>query len=275
MSEMRCTDFTPPSLRTLARWTAVSRAYFSPTLSGAENVNPARPSLLVGNHALYGVIDSPLFIYEFYRQTGVYPRSLGDHAHFSVPVWGSQLRRFGTVPGTPENCRALMQDGQWILVFPGGAREVAKRRDELNSLVWKQRTGFARMAIENGFDIVPFASVGCDETYKILVDADDILDSRLGRMLMKSDRIRDALRGGDLLMPLARGIGPTLIPRPQKFYFRIGKPIPTAQYDGQQSDPAVLWEVREQVADSISGMISDLQSEQRTDDVPLWRRWLT
>lgn len=275
MTERNYVDFTPPTLGELGIMTALQRLYFSPTLDGAENIQPERPALLVGNHALFGIIDSPLFVYELYRQTGVFPRGLGDHVHFNVPIWGSQITRFGALPGTPENCRALMQQKQWILVFPGGAREVAKRKDELNQLVWKKRTGFARMAIENGFDIVPFASVGCDEIYKILVDANDILASRVGQMLLRNTRINSALRGGDLFMPLVRGIGPTLIPRPKQFRFRIGKPISTESLIGQHDDPDVLWAMREQVADSITSMIKALQEEDAQAPKSLIRRWLS
>lgn len=275
MSRHNFSDFTPPSLKVFGRIIALQRRYFAPSLDGAENINPDRPALLVGNHALFGVIDSPLFIYELYRQTGVFPRSLGDHVHFDIPVWGSQLIRFGALPGTRENCRALMQKKQWILVFPGGAREVAKRKGELNQLVWKKRTGFVRMAIENGFDIVPFASHGCDETYKILYDANDILASRLGRRLLSNAHINNALRGGDLFMPLVRGVGPTLIPRPNTFRFRIGKPISTESFVGQHDDPNVLWAMREQVADSITAMISQLKQEDAQQPKSLLRRWLT
>lgn len=75
--EIPIEDFRPPSLRTMARVTAMQRRYFAATLEGAENVDPQRPGLFVGNHALMGVLDSPLFVYELYRQTGVFPRSLG------------------------------------------------------------------------------------------------------------------------------------------------------------------------------------------------------
>lgn len=267
-------NFRPPSIRRLARITALQRWYFAPTLEGAGHVNPGRPALFVGNHALFGVIDSPLFVYELYRQTGVFPRSLGDYFHFHVPGWREQLLRFGAVPGTRENCRQLMENGQFVLVFPGGAREVAKRRDELNRLVWKQRTGFAHMAIEQGYDILPFASVGCDETYKILADADDILETRLGRWLLSRPRLRDGLRGGDLLMPLVRGVGPTLIPRPEPFRFRIGAPISTAPFTGRENDREALWTLRQQVSGAIENMIVDLRQMQRKAPLPLWRRLL-
>lgn len=272
--EIPIEDFRPPSLRTMARVTALQRRYFAATLEGAENVDPQRPGLFVGNHALMGVLDSPLFVYELYRQTGVFPRSLGDHFHFPTPVWGKLVTRFGAVPGTRENCRRLMESGQHVLVFPGGAREVAKRRDEINKLVWKKRTGFVYMAIEQGFDIIPFASLGCDEAYDIVYDGDDFANGWLGKRLLGNDKVNSLMRGGDLFMPLVKGIGPTLLPKAEPFHFSIGKPIPTAHLQGQENDPAVLWQLREQVSDAITGMLSSMDEARKAQPRPLWRKVL-
>ncbi|MBZ2187914.1 acyltransferase family protein [Alcanivorax sp. JB21] len=279
MPDFPLEDFVPPPERLLRRLMAPSRWYFSPQISGTEHVNPARPALFVGNHALFGIIDSPLFVSALYRQTGVYPRSLGDHFHFRTPGWGRLLTHFGAVPGTRENCHALMAARQHVLVFPGGAREVAKRRDEINRLVWKKRTGFAYMAISHGYDIIPFASVGCDEAFDILYDGNDFTASRLGRSLLRLPRARQALRNGDLFMPWVKGLGPLPLPRPEPFHFRIGAPIATdaAPWAGRQDETQVLWDLREQVAGTIEGMISDLARDRDVarPQMSRWRRWLT
>ena len=267
-------DYRPPAADHIRRMLKLQRWYFTPTLLGAENVDPNRPGLFVGNHAIFGVIDSPLFASELYSRTGVYPRSLGDHFHFDVPGWGDLLIRYGAVPGTRENCSRLMQAGQHVLVFPGGAREVAKRRSEINRLTWKNRTGFARMAIEHGYDIIPFASVGCDESYTILFDGDDFQNSRAGRWLLKRPRLNNLLRGGDTFMPLVRGLGPTLLPRPEPFWFMIGKPIPTGEYAGREDDRDALWDLRNKAAASIETMIGELKQRRAAEELPGWRRRL-
>jgi 1-acyl-sn-glycerol-3-phosphate acyltransferase len=269
-------DFQPPPLTRLQRSQALSYRYFSPHFEGAENVDPQRPSLFVGNHAIFGLIDSPLFVTELYRHTGVFPRSLGDHAHFQIPGWGKLLIKYGTVPGTRENCHQLMEHGQFILVFPGGAREVAKRKGEQNRLVWKQRTGFAHMAIAHGYDILPFASVGCDDSYDILYDGDDFKRSWWGRRLLANDAINQRLRGGDMVMPVVKGLGPTTLPRPQPFWFKVGKAIPTTDLRGRENDETACWQLRDQVAESINSMIADLvqRRKQAIRELPAWRRWL-
>lgn len=267
-------QFQPPSVAHLRRRLALMRWYFDPRISGLENVDRQRPALFVGNHSIFGIIDSPLFLYELYAHTGVYPRSLGDHAHFGIPGWGNSLRAYGAVPGTRENCARLMESRQFVLVFPGGAREVAKRRSEKNTLTWKRRTGFARMAIAHGYDILPFAAVGCDDAYDILFDGDDFQRSRLGRWLLGLGPVNRATRGGDFFMPLVRGLGPTALPRPEPLRFRVGSAIATAAWAGRADDPEAQWAVRERTADAVRGMIDELKAEKELEALPGWRRWL-
>lgn len=267
--------FTPPPPADVRRRVRALWRWFDPQFHGLENVDPAMPSLFVGNHTIFGIIDSPLLVAGLYSRTGVYPRSLGDEYHYEIPVWGDLLLRYGTVPGSRENCARLMAAGQHVLVFPGGAREVAKRRGEENRLTWKNRTGFAHMAIRFQYPILPFASLGADDMYSILYDADDFQASALGRRLLANDKVAKLLRDGDLFMPLVRGLGPTLLPRPERFYFMFGKPIPTTEFAGQENSKAAQWELRERVADAIEGMIEQLKAIRAADRPPLLRRLLT
>ncbi len=61
------------------------------------------------------------------------------------------------------------------MVFPGGGREVNKRKNERYKLVWKNRLGFARLAIQHAYPIVPFASVGAEHGIDIVLDTDSPL----------------------------------------------------------------------------------------------------
>jgi 1-acyl-sn-glycerol-3-phosphate acyltransferase len=250
--------FKPPSAELLWRLTAPLRAYHRPRFFGLEHLRAERPSLLVGNHTLYGVLDLPHLVATIYRERGFLVRGLGDRIHFQIPGWGELLRTFGAVVGTRENCARLMQAGQHILVFPGGGREVAKRKGEAYKLIWKERTGFARMAIQYGYTIVPVASVGPEECFDILVDANDVMSSPVGKFLNATGIARRFLRGGDLIFPLARGLGFTMLPRPERFYFSIGQPIETGRFAGHHEDPAALLALREEVRAAVEGGIAKL-----------------
>ena len=108
----------------------------------------------------------------------------------------------------------------------------------------------------------------------MLIDGNDFQQSWLGRTLLKRPRLDKLLRGGDMFMPLSRGVGPTLIPRPEPLWFQIGTPISTAPWAGRQGEPDACWEAREAVASSINGMLDSLNQERSAARQQGWRRWL-
>ena len=269
--------FVPASPEEMRRVFAVARAYFNPEFLGLWELDLEKPALWVGNHTLFGLTDAPLMVEHLYTQYGVMLRGLGDRGHFDVPWWGDMLVRNGMVLGTPENCAALMKAGQHVLVFPGGGREVMRRKGEAYRLVWKQRTGFARLAIEHGYDIIPFGSVGPDEAYDILLDANDVMATPLWQWLVRRYGVDAKTRGGDMIPPVVRGIGPTLIPRPQRYYFGFGQRISTRRLKGRAGNPKTLWTLREKVARAVEAQIERLLVYREEDRLQHWsplRRWL-
>ncbi len=270
-------NYAPPSREAMRGFMRFARFWFYPEFLGLWELDLKRPALFVGNHTLFGLTDAPLMINHLHTQYGVALRGLGDRGHFKVPYWGDLLVRHGMVLGSPEVCSTLMKAGQHVLVFPGGAREVMRRKGEAYNLIWKQRAGFARMAIEHGYDIIPFGSVGPDESYRILLDANDLLKRDWLRKPAEKLGLIEATRGGDFIPPVAMGLGPTLIPRPQRYYFGFGPRIPTAHLAGQHGDKDVVWNVREQVAEAVQGQIQRLRAyreEDRTQNWSLLRRAL-
>ena len=231
----------------------------NPLFFGMENIPNDRPLLIVGNHTLYGLLDFPLLFAELYRRKGIQLRSLGHHVHFKVPYWAEMVKTFGAVDGTRENCARLMADGAAILVYPGGAREVSKRHGEKYQVIWNERLGFVRMAIEYGCAIAPFASVGVEDAFDVIIDADQIYQSPIGKLWESLGLPRD------LIMPLATGIGPTLLPRPQRYYFKFGEPIFTEEYGGNFVDDERCYELRDCVQGSIEDSIAWLREYQAND----------
>lgn len=258
------------------RFTAPLRFYFSPRFFGLDKIDPTRPTLLVGNHTIFGVLDVPLLIAQVYREQGVLIRTLADHVHYDFPGWRNMLDRIGGVEGTRENCTELMQRGEHVMVFPGGAREVSKRKGEQYQLTWKRRTGFCAMAIANGYNILPFAAVGPDDAYDILLDADDIVQSPVGKLMKKAGLLnpKSFLRGGDILMPIPRGLGLTALPRPERFYFAIGDEIDVSAYHGRENDEDALFDLRDQVAFSIQDLIGEMLTLREHDKDKSWVRKL-
>jgi hypothetical protein len=76
-----------------------------------------------------------------------------------------------------------------------------------------------------------------------------------------------ALKGGENIPPITRGIGLTMLPCPERFYFSFGEPIDTTPFKGKHEDEEALFELREMVGNSITNQIRKLlhRREQDTD----------
>jgi 1-acyl-sn-glycerol-3-phosphate acyltransferase len=227
-----------------------------PKLYGVSNL-PSAGALLVGNHTIYGFLDLPFMMAEIWKSRRLAIRGLGEHAHYAVPLWRDLLAIGGMVRGTRENVRALMRDRQTILVFPGGAREVNKRRGQQYQLLWRERIGFARLAIEQAYPVVPFAAVGVDDMLDVIVDQNNPIYGPLSR-------------GYEKLMgfptpPVVRGIGLTPIPRLDRLYFWFGEPIDSTRFGSRFDDTAAARALRDEVKHDILAGIQFLRDERDQD----------
>ncbi|MCB9760720.1 MAG: acyltransferase family protein [Alphaproteobacteria bacterium] len=248
---------------------ATLRKLHAPVFLDIDRVPDAGPMLFVGNHSLYAMLDAPQFFMELLDRKGIFVRGLGHHVHFRVPIWGPLLTRWGVVDGTRENCARLMEAGESVMVFPGGGREAAKRKGEEYQLIWKERLGFVKMAIAHGCPIVPWAALGADEAWTIVMDRDDLLASEHAGLI---EAVYGALNVPlDQVLPLAHGLGPTLWPRPVRLYFSVAEPIPTAHLQGRQDDDAVCWQVRRQVEAAINGELDRLRALRDEDPMRSFR----
>ncbi len=247
---------SPAEIAVLLRLIEPLRKLINPKVYGIDEV-AERGALLVGNHTVLGVLDLPLLCAELW-ECGRIVRALGDHAQFKVPGWRDMLKRVGAVEGTRANCAELMERGELILVFPGGGREVAKRKGERYKLVWKNRMGFARLAIQYGYPIVPFASVGADDAVDIVVNADNPI-------LAPERLFVEKVLGSPDSWPIWRGIGPTPIPRLERQYYWFGRPIDTASVGGSQDDDATVRKVRDATKAAIEDGLRFLLEEREHD----------
>jgi 1-acyl-sn-glycerol-3-phosphate acyltransferase len=251
-------EIPEPSEQAIGRLVSVLEPYrriTQPKFHGIGHL-PDDGSLLVGNHTIYGFLDLPFMIAEVWKRRRIAVRALGEHAHYAIPVWRDLLGACGMVRGTRDNVRALMRDRQTILVFPGGSREVYKRRGQQYQLLWKDRMGFARLAIEQDYPIVPCAAVGGDDMLDVIADVDTALYGRLVRLSKKVT--------GFPVPPVVRGVGLTPIPRPERLYFWFGEPIDTTGFAGQDDDTGAR-AVRDEVKQSVLAGIQFLRDEREKD----------
>lgn len=237
--------------------TPVVEAY-RPYVEGLDNLPPDGRFLLVGNHTQTSV-EALLIPFHVRRVIGQRVRSLTDRqfGRMRGPA-RDLLAAAGALVGAPEPVRELMRRNEPILVFPGGGREIPKFKGEEYTLRWQGRAGFARLAVEHHYPIVPVGLVGGDDVYRSV-------SRRGGGWERFSAALTRRLAGPpDMVMPLQRGIGPTLIPRPQRMYLRFGAPIDTTKPARVSSEKWVVT-VREATQQSLERILAELL-EVRAED---------
>jgi 1-acyl-sn-glycerol-3-phosphate acyltransferase len=207
--------------------------------------------LLVGNHTQGGA-EAMLIPYVVRQVIGKRVRPLADRQMSRMGgVAGDLMAAAGVVVGAPETARELMRHDEPILVFPGGGGEIPKFKGEENTLRWKNRAGFARVAAEHHYPIVPAGLIGGDTVYRSLTRRDGVW----GRF---STGLSARLSGRpDMAMPLLYGVGPTMIPRPQRMYLGFAEPIDTTRPARVPVEKWVLT-VREKTKGALEAVLAEL-----------------
>lgn len=193
-------------------------------VDGTENLPRDGRFLLVGNHTVSGSAEIVLIPYFVHRELGVRVRGLANkQVAETTGLMRDVLEAAGAVPGQPETCAELMRQGTTLLVFPGGGRDMLKFKGEEYTLRWERRSGFARLAVTHDYPIVPVGLVGGDDVYHSLVERGGTWETATRGL---GERVHGLPGVG---IPLVRGLGPTLFPRPQRMYLRFGQPISTTR----------------------------------------------
>lgn len=203
--------------------------YFDVSVSGEAHI-PEDGSLLVGNHSHFGV-DSLAFFPAIFGATGRIPRGMALRSLFKVPGLKQLMHQLGAVQGTRESCIDLLQQGEIVVTYPGGAKDSIKGKDDRYTLKWGHRQGFADVAIRSGAPVVPFAGIGPDDVFPVLNN----------RGLFSAPFLGDASYKVPLVIPIARRV---------PFSFHVGEPIhPPALDELDGSEPAQ--QAREEFAEEV------------------------
>jgi 1-acyl-sn-glycerol-3-phosphate acyltransferase len=125
---------------------------------------PEGPVLLIANHSGQFGYDGGMLVMAMLldAEPPRICRTMAEYLFFRLPFVGTQVVRSGGMAGTPENCVAMLEHGECVVVFPEGARGANKpfrKRYQLQRF----GTGFMRLALETGTPIVPVGIVGPEE----------------------------------------------------------------------------------------------------------------
>lgn len=208
---------------------------------GLEHVPAEGPVLLAVNHSL-ATYDIALLCAKIYKRHGRLPRGLADRAMFTGPDGGRLARSLGFVEGTPENGQHLLATGQLAVVAPGGMREALRPSDERYHVRWATRRGFVRLAMQTGTPIVLAACPDADRLYHVY-------DNQLTKLVYAKAR---------LPLPIVRGWGPTLVPRPVRLTHVLSPPqLPPS--DDVHDDVAVeTWHTH--LVDVMNGLMAEARA---------------
>jgi 1-acyl-sn-glycerol-3-phosphate acyltransferase len=185
-----------------------ARQYHKHHVVGLDHVPEKGPLLVVVNHSL-ATYDIMLLMSAIYDDMGRLPRPLIDRLFFKVPLLGEMCTLFGAQEGSPENAESLLKRGEIVTVAPGGMREALRPSNERYQIRWQSRRGFVRLAMKARSPIVLAACPRADDLYRVY-------PSYTTAWFYQHFRIP---------FFFARGVGPTLIPRPVRLIHYMSEPI--------------------------------------------------
>jgi 1-acyl-sn-glycerol-3-phosphate acyltransferase len=204
------------------------------TMHDDEHVPRKGGALVVGNHAYLG-LDSFALAALLVLKTGRAPRFLAERSLWKIPGAAGVLDAVGAVQGAPDDAVRLLEAGELVCVYPGGIDDSFKLSREAYQLKWKDRAGFARVALRARVPIVPVAATGVDEVFEI-----PRREQLIGRLLLGSSRY-------DLPVPkLSR-------PRRVPFHFYVLPPVPP---EGEAADPEAIERMRRRTHDALEGVLA-------------------
>ncbi|HXC25559.1 MAG TPA: 1-acyl-sn-glycerol-3-phosphate acyltransferase [Gemmatimonadaceae bacterium] len=133
---------------------------------GEELIPRDRPVIYVGKHPRsYLYLETALLGVFAFWDSGRPPFRVLESAHASAqraPLLNWIRRQVGAVAATEENGLDVLRNGESLLIFPGGTRELYGAPDELR---WNGRIGYARLAMIAQVPVVPFAIAGADQQH--------------------------------------------------------------------------------------------------------------
>ncbi|MEU4559976.1 lysophospholipid acyltransferase family protein [Actinoplanes sp. NPDC023936] len=229
------------------------RDWFRTEVLGIENVPSEGGGLVVGNHSGTIALDALMLTVAMRDKhpSERHLRLLGADLVFRMPVMSELARAAGATVACNPDAERLMTSGQLVGVFPEGFKGIGKRFSERYKLQRFGRGGFVSAALRTGTPIIPVAIVGAEETYPILADL-----KPLARLL--GVPYFPVTPTFPLLGPLG------LVPLPSKWLIQFCPPIPTAHLTEFADDPLVVYNLADQVRETIQATLHELL-EKRPD----------
>lgn len=209
--------------------------YFRVKSYGHENIPASGPAVLASNHSGAIPVDGMMIWADVVRHTNPprVPRAVADHFVPAIPMIGTLFARSGMVGGSRGNARALLEEGELLMIFPEGVPGIAKHfKDRYKLQDW--RVGHVELAIRHRAPVVPVGVVGAEEQMP-----------QIGRIPISV-----------MSMPfIPVTISP--VPLPVRYHIHYGAPIRTdLEYRPEQADdPGAVREAAARVKAAVQALL--------------------
>lgn len=184
------------------------RIYHKHTVVGKNHIPERGAAIVAVNHSLASY-DIALLMAAIYEYVNRVPRSLIDRLFYKIPGLGPIMESFGSAEGNHGNAVKLLEAGELLVLAPGGMRESLRPSTERYKVIWDNRKGFIRLAIETSTPIILAACPSADDLY-------DVFPSHVTAWAYKT-----------LKVPLffAKGLGYSPLPKPARLTHYLSEPI--------------------------------------------------
>lgn len=147
-----------------AVWDAHATLYHGYEICGLEHLPKDSNGLLIYYHGAIP-IDMYYFVAKIYLKYDRLIYTVGDRFLFKLPGWNIIAQALKVSPGTVKSCVENLNNGNLLAISPGGVYE-AQFGNHYYELLWQQRLGFAKVAIESKAPIIPMFTENLREGFR-------------------------------------------------------------------------------------------------------------
>ncbi|MBN2694838.1 acyltransferase family protein [bacterium] len=217
-------------------------SYHSYEVRNIERIPKNGGGIIIGNHGFIAY-DMYLLAFKYYELHKKMWRGLTDHVIFKIPILREIFLALGIVDGNRKMASQLLENEEFLIVFPGGSKEAMKSSKERYKLKWDGRYGFLKMALKHRVPIVPTICIGIDDIFDVHVDGYELA----GKFGLK-----------DFPLPIFSGRFGLPIPKPIKLTHYIGEPIYFTENEcNSHDDINVLRKIQKRVKKVLEKMLID------------------
>ncbi|WP_240770498.1 lysophospholipid acyltransferase family protein [Nocardioides sp. GY 10127] len=226
--------------------------WFRIEVRGIENIPTDSGALIVSNHSGTLPWDGLMTMVTVHDHTGRFVRPLGADLVFRTPLVAQLARMGGATLACSEDADRMLAGGELVGVWPEGFKGLGKPYSERYKLQRFGRGGFVSAALRTRTPIVPLSVVGAEEIYPMLSSM-PTLARILGVPYFP-------------VTPLFPWLGPLgMVPLPSKWLMEFGEPVRTDELEeGAADDPMLVFDVTDQVRESIQQTLYRLLMERRS-----------